>query len=56
MMTMDQITVTFPTRAAYEAARDAVASAAAAPRDDRRGPSVQQLDTQEALRALEAAG
>ena len=53
---MQPVTVTFPSRAAYEAAMDAVASAAAAPRDDRSGPSVQQLDTEEALRALEAAG
>lgn len=52
---MQSVTVAFPSRAAYEAARDAVASAAEAPRDERSGPSVQQLDTQEALRALEAA-
>ena len=55
-MTMDQITVTFPTRAAYEAARDAVAAAASRDRSDSDGPSIHTLDAQEALRALEAAG
>lgn len=54
-MTMDQITVTFPSRAAYEAAREAVAAAASRDRSDSDGPSIHTLDTQEALRALEAA-
>ncbi|HEX6926794.1 MAG TPA: hypothetical protein VF167_15335 [Longimicrobiaceae bacterium] len=54
-MSQQTITVTFPSRAAYEAALAAVAEKATEAHDDRAGPSVDQLDTREALRALEGA-